>query len=617
MDRRRTLEACLWITPPLILTAVYWLGLKAWFQQDDFAWLHLRLEIDSWRDFFRLLFEPRAQGTIRPLSERLFFIVFSAAFGLDALPFRIWVFLTQFANLTLLSALTRRLTGSAVAGWLAAVFWLAHSSLARVMVWTSAYNQALCGLFLLAAFYLLVRAIETRRTDLWRWQWAVYLLGFGAQELMVVYPALASAYTLCCARAHFKRTLGLWVPALLYAAVHHWAAPPPATGVYALYLDRSLAGTFLTYWSWALTACYFHPAWLGRTAAAILTAALAAFVWKRWRAGDRLPVFFLLWFGIVLAPVVPLREHITEYYLMLPALGLAMLGGHAVALALAGRGLHRAVALALAGLYLAISLPEARAATAWHYRRSRAVRGLVRGIARANQLHPGKIILLVGVDNDLFWAGIFDRPFELVGPNSVYLAPGSEEEIQPHPEYGDHRRFVLPPGAALEALEQGRLVIYSVEGDRLRNVTRVAAPLAKLRWTAEEPRQVDVAEPIFARQLGPGWYSIQGRHRWMARRASLRLGGPSTPQGRLRIEGYCPAERLRDGPVRLRVTADGAAMPEVVVDKPNAFFQFEFSLPPTAAGKASIEVVLEVDRTFRVPGDGRELGLVFGRFVVE
>ena len=26
-----------WIAPPLFCLAVYWLGLKAWFQQDDFA----------------------------------------------------------------------------------------------------------------------------------------------------------------------------------------------------------------------------------------------------------------------------------------------------------------------------------------------------------------------------------------------------------------------------------------------------------------------------------------------------------------------------------------------------------------------------------------------------
>lgn len=605
-----------WVTPPLALTAVYWLGLKAWFQQDDFAWLHLRLEIETPRDFIRLLFEPRAQGTIRPLSERLFFIVFSSLFGLDALPFRIWVFLTQFANLTLLNALVWRLTGSRLAGWLAALLWIANSSLAKVMSWTSAYNQALCGLFLLASLYLFVRYVQTGRRRYWVWQWVSYLVGFGSQELMVVYPALAGAYALCCARSHFRRSLPLWIPALIYAAVHQWAAPAASGGTYGLYFDRALTGTFATYWMWALTACYFQPVWLARALTGLFSVALGWFVVARWRRKDRMPAFFLLWFLIVIAPVAPLREHITEYYVMLPALGVAMLAGAAVASALAGRWWRRVVALGWMGAYVAVSLPATRTATEWNYQRSRAVRGMVRGVARANQLHPGKVILLVGVENDLFWTGVFDQPFRLVGRNSVFLAPESEAEIRPHPEYGDHRRFILPPGAALRALEEGQLVVYSVEPDRLRNITRVYAPLARLRWEFEEPRQVDVGEPIFARQLGPGWYSIQGRHRWTGKRAVVRLGGPQSPDQRLHLEGYCPAERLREGPVRMRLWVDGTALPEVIVHRPNQWFRSALPMPRAALGKEVVEVAIEVERTFRVPGDGRELGMVFGRFAV-
>ncbi|MGB9605893.1 MAG: hypothetical protein ACPL88_08455, partial [Bryobacteraceae bacterium] len=416
-----------WLTPPLFSVALYWLGLKCWFWQDDFAWLHLSLEIEGWRDFFRLLVEPRAQGTIRPLSERLFFIVFSALFGVDPLPFRIWVFLTQFANLALLAALGWRLTGSWLAGWLAAMLWISGSGLAKVMTWTSAYNQALCTACVLAAFYLLVRYGQTGDRRYWRWQWVAYLAGYGALEWMIVYPALATAYAMLCDRQLLRRTLWLWPPAVLYALVHHWAAPPAAGGAYGLYVDARLPVVFWRYWSWALSAAYASGA-MARAVSWVLTAALLGFAWARWRRGDRLPVFLLAWFTVMISPVLPLQKHMMEYYLTMPTLGTAMLVGYALAHGLRGPLPWKLCAVALAVAFLAVALPATREATRWNYQRSRAVRSLVRGVARANQLHPGKIILLVGVDNGLFWSGVFDQPFRLVGKNSVFLAPGTEEE---------------------------------------------------------------------------------------------------------------------------------------------------------------------------------------------
>jgi len=67
------------------------------------------------------------------------------------------------------------------------------------MTWSAVYNQVLCGLFLLLAFYFLLRYIETDRALFNLAQWIVFLLGFGALEINVMYPALAASYTLLCA----------------------------------------------------------------------------------------------------------------------------------------------------------------------------------------------------------------------------------------------------------------------------------------------------------------------------------------------------------------------------------------------------------------------------------
>src|SRR5690349_3293427 len=89
-----------WALPPLFCLAFYWYGLRCWFRQDDFAWLGLGATVHDWNGLRKALFAPLAQGTIRPWSERAYFMGLHALFGLDALPFRIVVFATQIANLT-------------------------------------------------------------------------------------------------------------------------------------------------------------------------------------------------------------------------------------------------------------------------------------------------------------------------------------------------------------------------------------------------------------------------------------------------------------------------------------------------------------------------------------
>src|SRR5262249_44070333 len=118
-----------WAIPPLLCLIFYWYGLKCWFRQDDFAWLQLTGKVHHWSDLWRALFTPLAQGTIRPWSERAFFMGLYCLFGLNALPFRICVFLTQFANLTLIRAVAKRITGSPAAGSWAAILWLANAAL--------------------------------------------------------------------------------------------------------------------------------------------------------------------------------------------------------------------------------------------------------------------------------------------------------------------------------------------------------------------------------------------------------------------------------------------------------------------------------------------------------
>ena len=606
----RASSAAYWLTPSLFCLAVYWLGLKVWFNHDDFAWLGLPLQIHGARDLLRALFEPYAQGTIRFLSERAFFLVFTSIFGIDPLPFRIWVFLTQFGNLVLLSSITGRLTGSRLAGFAAPLLWVAGSSLAVPMSWTSAYNEVLFAFCLLLAFHWLLRYFETGKRGYYAAQWIAFLAGFGALELMVVYPALATLYVLCCARKHLRETLPLFIPSILYSIMHLLVAPIPATGPYAMHYDWRILRTFAIYWKLAMGPARLPGHRLfGVAGTALLTLGILAFTLWRIRRKEWLAIFFLGWYGIVLLPLLPLSDHITDFYLTVPTLGLAMLG--AWALVASGAGPRPAkpaqiAAIPMLAIYLASNVAVTRASVRWRYDRGRQARTLIAGVLEAHRLHPGKMILLDGVSPELFAASVWDGPFRLYGISDVYLTPEAGALIQAHRQIGDVSCCVLAPGPALRALDRDQAVVYDVRGERLKNVT--AKYLTKVAGARDRQgaRRVELANPAFAGQLGPGWYSPEDGYRWMAQTASLTLVAPPGCQ-KLSIIGYAPAQLVAKGPVGLAVTLNGTTFPKVDIVKPDSPFEFTFSLPGAWEQK-EVPVFLEVDRTFTPPGETRKLG---------
>ena len=186
---------------------------------------------------------------------------------------------------------------------------------------------------------------------------------------------------------------------------------------------------------------------------------------------DRLAAFFLCWFGITLLPVLPLRDHLSEYYTFIPTIGLAMAGGWGLVRAWRHGRAYRAVALLVTALYLAVSLPQAYAMSDWLYWRSLRVKSLLLSVARARALHPEHTIVLDGVDEHLFLSGILNRPFGLVGVGEVYLTPENAKSIEAKPDWGNPREYALPEGVMARALERGEVAVYRVEDWRLRNIT--------------------------------------------------------------------------------------------------------------------------------------------------
>lgn len=654
-DYRR---AAYFLIAPAVCLALFWRAPFIWFRNDDFAWLGIPLEVHNIRDLFHVLFVPRAQGTVRVLSERLLFLVFASVFGIHALPFRICALATWFANLTLATLIGARLMRSRAAGVLAAVLWTANGAIVLPLVWASTYNEVLCALCILLAFYARLRFLESGRRG-WRiTEWAAYLAGFGALEIIVMYPFIALLHALCMNRQglnqkvlspgkkevfldaqrvsidtprpssdHWPRsrwlgTLPLFIPAVLFTAVHFFLIPK--TQDYSMAIDHRLPATFLNYAKWALAPGLIKvtPDWwrsLGLISAPLTGIALLAFA--AWRARHRafLPVFCIGWFVFLILPVLPLPQHVSDYYLTMPVLGLAWLAGWGIVSAWratrVGGALARAATVTLVAAYLTGSIHEIAAAMAWNYDRSDRMRVLCEAVDDVERTHPGTSILLSGVDEDLFQSGLQDYPFRLYGVQYTYLAPGEENGLSSRLDLGGLAHFIITPPKALDLLDHGKARVLAISADQVTDSTRAYATVLRSRL---QPRGnfVDVGDPNYTAQLGDTWFPAEGGARWMPESATVRLSGIDPSARKFYVTGYAPASVIAAGPITLSFLGNGLEIGSAVMKKPDDRFSLAFALPAALIGRSSVEISIHASKTVRVPGDRRDLSVVFGTFSI-
>jgi hypothetical protein len=418
-------RAAWYAAAPLFGLLLYWRAPLTWFQNDDFAWLSLPMDARA-NGISHALFAPFGQGKVRLLSERLLFLSFSEIFGLHTWPFRVLILATWIAALILILLIGERLTGSPATGLLAALFWAVNTNAVPSIVWISAYNEVACAVCLMGAFYSRLRG--------WRAaEWIFYLIGFGVLELILMYPFIAALHALLTDRKQLKSTVPLFVPSLAFVALTLFVIPRWESSLYALSVDSRILQTFATYLKWAMepgsAALGAHAAVLAPVEIGTALLLGLGLIWFMVRRGGRVALFFCGWFVLMLAPLLPLANHATAYYLTLPMIGLAWLGGYAAASAWQAGAILRLAAVGLAALYMLGSAAGVNAQTRWFRERSTRMKMVVERVASAAAEHPGQPIALQGIDEELLAAGIQDRPFRLVGADHVSVneppAPGA------------------------------------------------------------------------------------------------------------------------------------------------------------------------------------------------
>ncbi|MEO8025108.1 MAG: hypothetical protein ABI823_01460 [Bryobacteraceae bacterium] len=626
----------LYLLPALVCLAAFYPAFQVWFLRDDFRWLGLRHLMAESATPWATMLAPYAQGTIRVLSERVFFVGLSSLFDMNAFPFHAVVFLTQFASLALAAKLGGKLTGSRAAGIVGACLWAVSPRLAVPMYWTSAYNQILCAFLLLAALACLDRHLETGKSAWLVAQYLLFLLSFGALELGVVYPVIALVWVWMFGRDKWKSTIGLWLIAIAFAVGQLTLIPKSTSPVYQMFFDGRLLTNLGDYIVWAMGPARIgymvdeSLRWYGFAFAGLLIAALGLYAIAR---RDRAILFCGVWFMAFLAPVLPLANHVSDYYLAIPSLGVCWaLGwmltdfwrlGHTVQPRLWTRGrAMQLIGMLLGACFVIGSVWEIRETIAYYAEQTNRLKAVVQSVQSAHQNGSDKLILLHGVDNDLFGAGFQDDPFYTAGSAKsvnrplVYLAPGSEEGLSARADLGGISRYVIAPDRAARALDLDQAVVLQVAGPDVIDVTAKYRAIARAQRAAMRRTSADLGDPGSADLLGTGWYPPENGFRWMAKTATLRLSAPQKAGEKIYIDGYVPAGAIAGGPLALTVRVNGAVMGVQVLTKANAMLGIAFLLPPGIAGQKEIAIQLEVSRTFRPPNDARDLGIILSRIAI-
>src|SRR5215469_16367426 len=134
-----------YLAAPAVCLALFWRVLFTWFNTDDFSLLWLASTVHDLPSLGYALFHPIAQGTVRVLSDRLFYLALYSLFGVAAVPFHFAILLTWFVALGLGAAIGAKIFrsiapagrpgGSRAAGLAAALLWTVSKVMVAPLAW--------------------------------------------------------------------------------------------------------------------------------------------------------------------------------------------------------------------------------------------------------------------------------------------------------------------------------------------------------------------------------------------------------------------------------------------------------------------------------------------------
>jgi hypothetical protein len=343
----------------LAAVAAYLGATRYFFSQDDFTFLSRSLGIAPHPDFFGPL-------GARVLSTRLYFDMMHGLFGLNAAPYH-WASLALHGlNAVLVYALTRLWTGLRTAAIAAGLVFATLDIAFTAVYWISGVQD------LLAAFFLLASAVTwaaNRKGALHLSLLSAFFLALSllSKEIGVL-AVLAFAAIAWAGRLPLRTSIRGLAPhaAVTAAAAALFAAQSQKVqegGAYGAGLSSALFHNLSTYIKW--TVDIVHPFKdrlavidYGAWKIALPAAALALVIVVLLRGARRRHAWAsLLWYGLLLAPVLPLLRHTYLYYLYAASFGASVLAGVTISALAAGAGTaarSRAAGVVVAAALIAV-----------------------------------------------------------------------------------------------------------------------------------------------------------------------------------------------------------------------------------------------------------------------
>ncbi len=572
---------------------------------------HPHPPLNAW--FLALLL--RVFGDIREVPFHAAYILFSVIAGLAA-----WALATRFtprplaAALLFLAAPAFVVNGNSLeadlpflAFWLAAVALfvgavdrrsgrgLAAAAAAMVLAAMAAYQAVVLTPVL--AVYLWLRDRK------WRAAWLAILVPPAALFTWQMYERLSTGALPAAVLAGFFQTYGLQslqrklTNAAALTAHAGWLVFPPLA--LAAFRSGRLAWIAAGVAAGAALADPHPLFWLSIAAGLLLLIRCAHLLWSR---AERESVFLAAWVLIFFAAALVLFFAGSARYLLPMAAPVAILASrrlaHRPVWLGVGIGLQLALGFSLALVnyqhwdgyrrFAASLKTEAETKRVWingewglrYYLETEGGAPLLRSQA----VRPGEIV----VSSRL----AYPIPFTTGGGT---LAPLREQEI----------RASLP----FRLIALNARSAYSTASFGLRPFDLGAGPIDVVRAEIVIERQparevLPMNAPEAEQQIVSGIYQLEeDRWRWTGRRATLLLKRPDRPMPlavSLYIPGHAPARMVS-------VAIDGVTAAQQRFAGPGAY---TVVCPPAAIAGPSATVTITVDKTFSVPGDHRELGVI-------
>lgn len=524
---------------------------KGYFSADD-------LDNISWTrdvplaEYASALLSPRFFGNnFRPVGH-FFYREMSAAFGLD-FPKYVWgIHLLHFANVWLVWSLARRLEASVVAASLGTLLFAFHMGVFDAY-WKPMYVfDVLCALFSLTSLLL----YSDRR---WVLSFAAFWLAYKSKELAVMLPAVLFCYE-------------FWFGDKKWWRLAPFFAASVAFGVQSIFMNPNLDNAYtlrFTISALGMSAKFYASKVLFVPYGAIALLVLALVLRER-----------RVWFGLAMltlfaVPLLFLPERLYPAYCYLPLAGMSLM-----ATAIGARGWITPLAL-FCSAWIPVNIAEMRR-------------------QRRHALH-------VAEDNRSYVAALAD--FARKSPNTrTFLYDSAPSEMQLWGIHGAIRQLYKTADFKLHSAEDPP----EVPSDEHAVLLIWNSRSRKLHIVARQPGATDIFfvsmdENTPVRQLGQGWYGLEGSFRWIQPHATAQIQRPEDAREFELTVNIGPDFIREIRSTRVRVSVNDTLVGEQEYTK-QGWQTSRWPVPPGAPGPVTVEFRVEPEY-HPWNGDPRVLGV--------